>query len=71
MSTKLYGVEDLSEALSISTWQTYALLRKGTIRSVKIGKRVLVSEAALADYIASLEAHAADVGPPSDQEAIA
>jgi len=50
----LVTVEDASELLSIGRTSTYELVMRGTISSVKIGRRRLVVRAALTEYVQRL-----------------
>lgn len=51
----LYNVEEAAEALRLSRWTLYELIRSGRLRSVKQGHRRLVPVAALDEYVALLE----------------
>lgn len=51
---QLLSVEATGSRLSISTWSVFQLIRDKKLQSVKIGKRRLVPESAIADYIAGL-----------------
>lgn len=53
---KLNTIEQASERLGICRANLYKLLGSGQLRSVKIGRRRLVPEQAIADFIADLEA---------------
>lgn len=55
----LYSVDEAATALRLSKSALYELIRSGRLRTVKAGRRRLVPVAALAEYIASLEAGAA------------
>lgn len=54
-NARLNTVEEMLERLHISRSTGYRLINGGAIRSVKIGKRRLVSEQAIVDFIAGLE----------------
>ncbi|WP_460749137.1 helix-turn-helix domain-containing protein [Myceligenerans cantabricum] len=54
----LYRVEEAAEALRLSRTQTYALIRCGALRTVKIGARRLVPVPALTEYVESLRSAA-------------
>jgi excisionase family DNA binding protein len=56
----LLTVEETADQLRISRWSVYNLIRSHQLRTVKIGRRRLVTPAALADYIEMLEKEAAD-----------
>lgn len=53
---RLVSVEAAAQALSISRSNAYSLIKDGSLRSVKVKGRRLVSEAALAEFIAQAEA---------------
>ena len=53
---KLNTIEQASDRLGICRANLYKLLGSGQLRSVKIGRRRLVPEQAIADFIADLEA---------------
>lgn len=55
----LYNVQDAAEALSLSKWTVYELIRSGRLRSVKQGQRRLVPVAALHEYVKLLESEGA------------
>lgn len=52
---RLYGVEKVMERLGVGRSTAFALIASGELRSVKIGRRRLVSEAALVDFIAKVD----------------
>jgi excisionase family DNA binding protein len=52
--SQLMSLEAVMERLAVGRSTVYKLVAAGALRSVKIGKRRLVSEQALAEYIASL-----------------
>jgi excisionase family DNA binding protein len=54
--SQLMSLEVVGERLAVGRSTVYKLVGSGALLSVKIGKRRLVSEAALADYVASLGA---------------
>ena len=54
-----YTVEQVAKMLHIGRDKVYELLRTGQLRSIKIGKLRRITEEHLADFIASLEDHAA------------
>lgn len=45
--TKLLNVNDAADLLSISPWTVRAYIREGKLRSVRLGRRVLLSETEL------------------------
>jgi excisionase family DNA binding protein len=53
---KLNQIEDVMERLRVGRSTVFALLASGRLRSVKIGRRRLVPEQALSDFIAGLDA---------------
>ena len=55
----LYNVEEAAEALRLSRWTLYELIRSGRLRTVKQGHRRLVPVAALHEYVALLESEGA------------
>jgi excisionase family DNA binding protein len=50
---RLMSVEEAADALGLGRTATYGLIQSGSLRTHKIGRRRLVSEAAVADYIAA------------------
>ncbi|MER6970890.1 helix-turn-helix domain-containing protein [Nocardioides sp. NPDC000445] len=50
----LYRVEEAAEALRMSRSVVYELIRSGRLRTVKGGRRRLVSVTALTEYVADL-----------------
>jgi excisionase family DNA binding protein len=53
---RLHPVETAFERLCISRAKGYELIANGKLRSVKIGRRRLIPESAIAEFIARLEA---------------
>ncbi len=53
---QLLSLKEVKEILGIGDWMLYELLRTNAIRSVKIGKRRLISVRALEEYVVKLEA---------------
>lgn len=51
----LYSPEAAAEWLDVSRTVVYGLIKRGELKSVKIGSRRRVPAAALAAYVASLE----------------
>lgn len=51
----LYRVEEAAEALRMSRSLIYELIRSGQLRTVKVGRRRLVSVRALEEYVRALE----------------
>ena len=54
-----YTVEQVAKMLNISRDKVYYLLRTRQLRSIKIGKSRRITDRHLAEFIASLEDHAA------------
>ena len=52
---RLLTVQEAADQLRISRWSVYNLIRANELRTVRIGRRRLVTPAALADYIKMLE----------------
>jgi excisionase family DNA binding protein len=52
---RLLTVQEAADQLQISRCLIYNLIRANQLRTVKIGRRRLVTPAALAEYIAMLE----------------
>jgi excisionase family DNA binding protein len=52
----LYTVEDAAQKLSVSRATLYKEIKRGAIKTVKIGRSARVSEGELANYVKSLEA---------------
>ncbi len=55
VNARLNSVETVIERLGVGRSKVYEELSSGRLRSVKVGRRRLVSEAALVDYINGLE----------------
>jgi excisionase family DNA binding protein len=53
---RLHSVEDVMGRLRLGRSKTYEVLGNGQLRSVKVGRRRLISEAAIVDFINRLEA---------------
>ena len=49
--TKLLSIEAAAELLSISKWTVRSYVRAGKLRPVRIGRRVLLAEAELEQFI--------------------
>ena len=54
MSTQLYSINDIQEALGIGRNKVYSLLQSGEIAAFKIGREWKVTLEAVEDYIAKL-----------------
>ena len=55
---RLNTVEETMHRLRISRMTVYRLINSGELRSLTIGRRRLVSEQAIADYISALDGYA-------------
>lgn len=55
-SARLLTVDTAFERLCVSRAKGYELLSSGALRSVKIGRRRLIPESAVAEFIDSLQA---------------
>jgi excisionase family DNA binding protein len=55
VTARLHPVEGVMERLSLGRSSVYELLGSGQLRSIKVGRRRLVSESALAEYINSID----------------
>lgn len=53
--TQAFTVEQVAEMLHVGRDKVYHLLRTGQLRSIKIGKSRRITEAHLAEFVASLE----------------
>jgi len=53
---RLHHVESAMERLGLGRSKVFELLASGQLRSVKVGRRRLVSEAALVEFIENLDA---------------
>jgi excisionase family DNA binding protein len=62
---QLHSVEDTAKRLGIGRAKTFELIADGSLRSVKVGRRRLVSEAALRRFIDGLESGELTVGETS------
>ena len=52
---RLLTVQEAAERLRISRWSVYNLIRTNQLRKIKIGRRRLMTPAALAECIKMLE----------------
>lgn len=50
----LLSVMDVAQALSLGVTYTRRLIERGEIKSIRVGKRVLVPRQCLDDYVAAL-----------------
>jgi excisionase family DNA binding protein len=55
----LLTVEEAADWLRVSRWSVYNLIRGGQLRTIKIGRRRLVTRAALAECVELLAKDAA------------
>ncbi|OBG51841.1 excisionase family DNA-binding protein [Mycobacterium sp. E735] len=53
---RLHDIESLMERLKLGRSKVFEVLGTGELRSIKVGRRRLVSEAALREFIESLDA---------------
>lgn len=60
-AAQLHSVETVMSRLAIGRSRVFELIRIGQLRSVKVGRRRLVSESAIREFIARLD----DAGDPS------
>ncbi len=52
---RLLSIKEVCKVLGIGHWAVYQQINKRAIKTVKIGKRRLISTRALNEYITSLE----------------
>lgn len=52
---RLHTIEDVMKRLSIGRSMAFELISCGRLRSVKVGRRRLISEAALVEFIEKLD----------------
>jgi excisionase family DNA binding protein len=55
MDIRLVSVPEACDRLSIGSWKMYQQIGVGAIKTVKIGKRRLISTREIADYISARE----------------
>ena len=55
----LLTVQETADWLRVSRWSVYNLIRANQLRTIKIGRRRLVTRAALAEYVELLTKDAA------------
>ena len=63
------SVPEVATALSIGCSQAWKLVNNGTLRSFRIGRRVLVSKATLEEWVASAESQRSAADQPTDPAA--
>ena len=56
MDRLAYSVEEAAESLGIGRTAVFGLVRSGVIRSFKLGKRRLISDSALREFVEHEEA---------------
>jgi excisionase family DNA binding protein len=56
---RLHNIKSAQERLSVSRSTIFELIGSGQLRSVLIGRRRLIPEQAIRDFIAHLDGHAA------------
>ncbi|WP_099024824.1 excisionase family DNA-binding protein [Mycolicibacterium palauense] len=59
VEARLWPTGEVAQRLGVGRTTVFALISSGELRSVKIGRRRLVSEASICDYIARLDGGAA------------
>lgn len=57
-AAQLHPVQAVMSRLGVGRSTVFELMASGRLRSVKVGKRRLVSEAALCEFITELDSHA-------------
>jgi excisionase family DNA binding protein len=55
----LLTINETAQRLRVSRWSVYNLIRANQLRTVKIGRRRLVTPAALTEYVKHLDGKAA------------
>ncbi|UVO14586.1 excisionase family DNA-binding protein [Mycobacterium sp. SVM_VP21] len=55
LNSRLWPVEEVMKRLSVGRSMVFELMANGQLRSVKVGRRRLVSEAAINEYIARID----------------
>lgn len=58
-NARLHGVETVMGRLGIGRSKVFELMASGELRSVRVGRRRLVSEAAIRDFINKIDSGAA------------
>ena len=49
------SVEDAAQALGIGRTHTYSLIKEGTLKAVKLGRRTLIPVQEVTDFLARLQ----------------
>ncbi|AMU24298.1 DNA binding domain%2C excisionase family [Mycobacteroides abscessus] len=55
INARLYPLEEVMDRLLVGRTKLYELIASGQLRSFKVGKRRVVSDAALREFIAALD----------------
>lgn len=55
-SVRLHSVQSVMKRLNLGRSKTFEVIADGSLRSIKVGRRRLVSEAALVEFIEKLDA---------------
>jgi excisionase family DNA binding protein len=55
-TARLHNIEAVMERLGLGRSKTFEVIADGSLRSIKVGRRRLVSEAALVEFIEKLDA---------------
>lgn len=55
LNSRLWPVEEVMKRLSVGRSTVFELMANGQLRSCKVGRRRLVSEAAICEYIANID----------------
>lgn len=56
LNSRLWPVEAVAERLGVGRTTVFQLMASGQLRSAKVGRRRLVSEAAICEFIAKIDA---------------
>ncbi len=57
---RFHNIESVMERLNLGRSKTFGVIATGELRSVKVGRRRLISEAALVEFIERLDAAGGD-----------
>ena len=52
---RLMSISEVSERLGISPWAVRQQIKKRTLKSIRIGKRLMISTRALNEFITTME----------------
>ena len=69
-AARLHNIEGVMERLGVGRSTIFDLISSGELRSVKVGRRRLVSEAALTDFIARIDSGADEAAAESEQTGV-